>query len=152
MHYRRMLVAFDGSPVSRRALHEALALAKENQAALRVVHAVDVMPVATGEMYIDFEAYHRDIVAEGRRVLDEAEALARAAGQDVETGLLELDGSRVSDAIVTEARRWPADLIVIGTHGRGGLMHLLMGSVAEGVIRQAPVPVLLIRGAEAEAS
>ena len=47
--------------------------------------------------------------------------------------------------IAAEAKAWPADLIVIGTHGRRGVDHLLMGSVAEGVVRISPVPVLLIR-------
>jgi len=54
---------------------------------------------------------------------------------------------RVSDAIVEEARRWGADLIVTGTHGRRGLDRLLLGSVAEGVARASPVSVLLVRGA-----
>ena len=48
--------------------------------------------------------------------------------------------------LAAEAKAWPADLIVIGTHGRRGVDHLLMGSVAEGVVRISPVPVMLIRG------
>jgi len=47
--------------------------------------------------------------------------------------------------IVKAAKDWPADLIVIGSHGRGGLTRALMGSVAEGVMRQAPCPVLVAR-------
>ena len=53
---------------------------------------------------------------------------------------------RICDAINEEAKSWPADLIVIGTHGRHGFNHLLLGSVAEGVIRLAAKPVLVIRG------
>ena len=53
---------------------------------------------------------------------------------------------RVPDVVVAEAKRWPADLIVAGTHGRRGLSHLFLGSVAEGIIRISTVPVLLIRG------
>lgn len=45
-----------------------------------------------------------------------------------------------------EAERWGAELIVMGTHGRHGLQHLWLGSVAEGVVRSSPVPVLLVRG------
>jgi nucleotide-binding universal stress UspA family protein len=146
--YKRVLVAFDGSSIAERALHEALRLAKENRAAVRVVHMVDVMLPITSEVYIDYEAYRRDRVQEGRRVLAAAEAAARAAGVDAETELLELDGPPISEGIVAEARRWSAELIVMGTHGRGGLMHLLLGSVSEGVVRDAPVPVLLLRGAE----
>jgi nucleotide-binding universal stress UspA family protein len=52
---------------------------------------------------------------------------------------------RVSDVIVKEAAQWPADLIVLGTHGRRGAGRLLLGSDAEQVLRVAPVPVLLVR-------
>jgi nucleotide-binding universal stress UspA family protein len=54
-------------------------------------------------------------------------------------------GERIASVIEGEARRWQADLIVIGTHGRSGLSRLLLGSVAEGVVRVASVPVLLVR-------
>ena len=54
---------------------------------------------------------------------------------------------RIADTIVKEAKAWPAGLIVVGTHGRRGLSHLFLGSVAEGVMRTAPAPVLLIRAA-----
>jgi nucleotide-binding universal stress UspA family protein len=63
--------------------------------------------------------------------------------------LAELDGGRVSAVIVAEARRVQADLIVLGTHGRRGFSRALMGSDAEAVVREATVPVLLIRAADA---
>ena len=53
---------------------------------------------------------------------------------------------RLANVVVAEAARWPADLIVVGTHGRRGLSHVFLGSVAEGIVRSAPVPVLLVRG------
>ena len=56
-------------------------------------------------------------------------------------------GERIASILVAEATRWPADLIVIGTHGRSGFSRVLFGSVAEGVVRTAHTPVLLIRGA-----
>ena len=149
--YRRILVAFDGSPIAEHALHEALTLAKDSQASVRVVYAVDVLFSGLGEAYVDIEAFRRDCLQAGRKILDQAADLARQAGVDVETALLEVEGSRFSNAIVAEARRWPAELIVVGSHGRGGLLHLLMGSVAERVVRHAPVPVLLVRGVDAPA-
>jgi nucleotide-binding universal stress UspA family protein len=81
-------------------------------------------------------------------------AKARAArdGVKAETKLTEIRSfgslvNRVPDVIVQEARRWRADLIVIGTHGRRGLSKLLLGSVADGVVRTSATSVLLIRGA-----
>jgi nucleotide-binding universal stress UspA family protein len=60
--------------------------------------------------------------------------------------MLEEIRKNFSKAIANEARRWKADLIVMGTHGRIGIARLVLGSVAEGVLHSAPVPVLLIRG------
>lgn len=53
---------------------------------------------------------------------------------------------RICDVINNEAKRWPADLIVIGTHGRRGFNRMVLGSVAEGIIRLADKPVLVIHG------
>ena len=84
----------------------------------------------------------------GQKVLATCAATARQAGIEVDTKfvILEVLTQRICDAINEEAKRWPADLIVIGTHGRHGFNHLLLGSVAEGVIRLATKPVLVIRG------
>ena len=80
-------------------------------------------------------------------------AKARGAGVDVDSKLIaiELYGERIYDVIEEQANQWPADLIVIGTHGRRGVRHLMLGSVAEGLIRVATKPVLLIRGPKRDA-
>jgi nucleotide-binding universal stress UspA family protein len=84
----------------------------------------------------------------GQKVLATCAATAREAGIEANTKfvVLEVLTQRICDAIIDEAKRWPADLIVFGTHGRHGFNHLLLGSVAEGVIRLATKPVLVIRG------
>mgnify|MGYP002392576450 CR=1 FL=1 len=71
-----------------------------------------------------------------------------AAGVAVETSLITIEDldERIPEAIADDAEAWSADLIVIGTHGRRGLSRLFLGSIAEGVIRVATKPVLLIRG------
>ncbi len=144
--YKRILVGFDDSDVARRALDEALELAKETAAAVRVIHAVDVMLLSTGEVYMDLEAYRRERMAAGQEVLERASVIARDLGVEVETALIEVEGTQFSNAIIAEAKRWSAELIVLGTHGRGALAHLLMGSVAERVVRHSPAPVLLVKG------
>ena len=55
---------------------------------------------------------------------------------------------RVCDLVVAEAGSWPADMIVLGTHGRRGVGRMLMGSDAEAIVRSAPIPVLLIRATQ----
>lgn len=146
--YRHILVAVDGSPTSDRALTEALALAREQRAVLRLVHVIDTMPPIAGLELIDVEGFRKAIQESGEQVLERARAQVAAAGLGVDTRLIDLTttGTRIATQIVAEAKNWPADLIVLGTHGRRGLDHLLLGSVAEGVTRIAGTPLLLIRG------
>jgi nucleotide-binding universal stress UspA family protein len=147
--YKHILVAVDGSDISNLALQEAMKLAKEQEAALQLVHVVDETPpyVTTDIAYAmsDFQKIMREA---GQKVLATCAATARHAGVEVDTKFVILKAltQRICDAINEEAKRWPADLIVIGTHGRHGFNHLLLGSVAEGVIRLAAKPVLVIRG------
>ena len=148
--YKRILVAFDDSDVAERALREALMLGQDTRAAIRVVHAVDVMfPATTDMVYVDLETYRQDRVGAGNETVARAGAIAREAGVAVETAVLEVEGTRFSNAILNEARDWGAELIVVGTHGRGALIHLLLGSVAERIIRHSPIPVLLVGSPEA---
>jgi nucleotide-binding universal stress UspA family protein len=81
----------------------------------------------------------------GARILANAVAEVEAAGLAVDGVLRDSLAGRVSDLVLAEAADWPADLIVIGTHGRRGAGRLFMGSDAEQVLRQASVPVLLVR-------
>jgi nucleotide-binding universal stress UspA family protein len=83
----------------------------------------------------------------GRRILDRAAKLVAARGMRPETELAENVADRVADLLVSRARRWRADLIVMGTHGRRGVNRLVLGSDAELVVRNSPVPVLLVRSA-----
>ncbi len=144
--YKRILVAVDGGDIAELAVKEAIMLAKHDGAQLRLIHVVDegVAYWGAGGPILDtvFDAM-RDA---GQAVLDRAVAAVRKAGIKVETLLPETVGQPVANVIVEEAKRWPADLIVIGTHGRHGLEHLLLGSVAEGVVHLSPKPVLLVRG------
>jgi nucleotide-binding universal stress UspA family protein len=147
--YKRILVAIDDSQMAEAALRDALELARAHAAVVRVVHVVE-SPYAYPEswyteVHTDLEALRRLWRQAGLRVLDRANALAGTTGVAVETALLELDGQRMSRVIVDDAARWHADLVVVGTHGRHGIEHLLLGSVAEAVARTAPASVLLVR-------
>jgi nucleotide-binding universal stress UspA family protein len=148
--HERILVAIDGSHTSTRALREALRLAESPATRLRLVHVVDspytYPEVLYGEVRADVERLRQSWRQAGQTVLDRAADTARQAGAKVETALLDGEGRRVPSVIVEEAGRWAAELLVVGTHGRRGLEHMLLGSVAEGVTRHATVPILLVRG------
>lgn len=142
--YKRIMVPVDGSKTSESALDEAIALAKDQQAELRIVYVVDEAAIVAGSEYGDMMEVEKTQIEAGRGVLEKAkEKFPGAQTQLIETEKL---GESISEAIVEDASNWGADLIVSGTHGRAGLRHLLLGSVAEGIVRIAKVPVLLVRG------
>lgn len=144
--YQRIYVPVDDSATSALALAEACKLAKEVGAAMRLVHVVDLAQFGWGGAeFLDAAELQGSIKQAGEQVLSANVAKVAASGVAVEAKILESWGDRIASVIVEDANEWGADLMVMGTHGLGGLMHLLMGSVAEGVLKQADVPVLLLR-------
>lgn len=146
--YKHILVAVDGSDASNSALQEAIKLAKEMEARLRIVHIIDVVTLNWDAEFGDFNAIIKAMSKSGEEILNKALTVAREAGITAEMKLVKIEtlGHRITEMIAEEANQWPADLIVIGTHGRRGFNRLLLGSVAEGVVRVVTKPVLLIRG------
>jgi nucleotide-binding universal stress UspA family protein len=146
--FKRILVAIDGSHTADLALQEAIKLCIETQGLLRIVHAVDTVNLSLDTEFPDPEKFSDAIIKGGQAILRKATAVAKNAGIPIETHLIEIDtfGQRIPEAIAKDAETWSADVIVICTHGRRGLSHLFLGSVAEGVMRVATKPVLLIRG------
>jgi nucleotide-binding universal stress UspA family protein len=148
MVYKRILVPVDGSPTSTAGLNEALRLARNQKARVRLVHIVDErMIFSTAEAGLNIEPVIEALKSGGKRLLDHAAKRAASRGVRAETELLENAASQVADVLVARARRWRADLIVMGTHGRRGVNRLVLGSDAELVVRNSPVPVLLVRSA-----
>ena len=138
LHINTILVPTDFSETAEQALHVALSLGRDHHAKLVLVAAPPPPPPAS-EVYVPLHDY--DGVTEAmKRQLSE---LARSiTALPVETRMIV--GSP-GQAIVAVADECQADLIVMGTHGRSGLSRLLMGSVAEHVLRHASCPVLSIK-------
>jgi nucleotide-binding universal stress UspA family protein len=153
--YKRILAAVDGSDTSNRALQEAINLAKDQQATLRLVHVVDdaaaylMMETPDQVPYLITE-YQKALREGGQQLLTTCASRVREAGLEPETRMrtIETLDQHIYDAVAEEAEQWPADLIVIGTHGRRGFRRLMLGSVAEGLARAATLPVLLIHNAQ----
>src|SRR6476620_293912 len=144
--YRRILVPVDGSATSKLGLRHALGLAKDQHARIRVMNVLDdlaLAPMLDGYP-VDITMLIDSMKARGDKALDEAIRLAQKAGVNAERALVEGRGHLVSDTILADAKKFRADVIVMGTHGRRGLNRLLMGSDAERVLRESHVPVLLI--------
>lgn len=146
--YQRILVPLDGSPTSERALQEAIKLA-DGKSKLRLIYVIEATYPLDAVAYtlIDHAALQEAIRKTGERALAKAAEKVQRSGMTAETELLDVPAERVSAVIDSDALNWKADLIVIGTHGRSGLNRLLLGSVAEEVVRGTPLPVLLVRAA-----
>ena len=148
--YRRILVPVDGSAASGAGLEEAIRLAKGQRARLRLVHVVNEYVAYQGFDLSGAALYYAgdliDALREsGRKLVEKAAARVRKRGINAETAIFDSVAGRVADLIIAEARRWRADLIVMGTHGRRGVNRLVLGSDAEIVVRTASVPVLLVK-------
>jgi nucleotide-binding universal stress UspA family protein len=147
--YDRILVPTDGSPEVERAVSHAVDLAAAHGATLHAVYVVNTAGFTTMPMDTGWEGVGEMLREEGQNALERVRGLGADSGVDVETNLLEGSPSR---EIVRFAEEVDCDLVVMGTHGRGGIDRLLLGSVAERVVRSSEVPVLTVRvgGAETE--
>lgn len=153
--YKHLVVAVDGSETSINALKHAAELAGVNGARLTLVHVANPAEyMALAPEFLQHESYEAAAVAQGNEVLDAAERTARELGVEniVKHLLVANKGAReMAQDLVDYADENGADLLVLGTHGRTGLMHLLMGSFAETVMRQSHLPLLIIRSKAEEA-
>ncbi len=149
--YKHILCPVDGSPTSNLGMREAIRLDKDQGAKLRFFHVIDTyFPVLdmTGDFNI---VYMADILQKySEKVIKKAKLAAEKEGVAADYQIAESVGGRVAPYIEEETRKWPADLIVMGTHGLRGFSRLVMGSDAENVLRSSLVPVLLVRNPREE--
>lgn len=144
--YRTILAAADDSQCAKRALRAAIDLARTCHAKLVVCHVIDYGYLKYEQGYAGLADLRPELLKAGSALLTEAENQICEAGVPCETRLVD-EMSNLGDiagAVCLLAQEYDADLIVMGTHGRHGMQRLLMGSVAQGVIRHAQVPVLLV--------
>lgn len=142
MHIRHILVPTDFSDGSTRAFETAVDMALDSGAKLTLFHVNHVPTTVFPDVILPLSPeIQRDLEHSVQLVLDQWCERARAAGVDADTRTA-FGGTALE--ICAAADELGADLIVIGTHGRGGLSHALLGSVAEKVVRKAPCPVLTV--------
>lgn len=143
MAWKKIMCPVDYSPGSKEALRTAATMAAESGAELVIIHAWDPLFTAGADLGLT-----ADLMGELRTAVEEGLALWRADAEKLGARRVTsvfLTGSPWNE-IVRAARNDPAfDLIVMGTHGRTGLKHVLIGSVAEKVVRHADCPVLVVR-------
>ena len=137
--FDRILVPTDGSPSMESVVDHALDLAAVHDATLHGLYVVDTGSFATLPVETTWDGLTEMLEEEGEMAVSDFEAMTetRAAETAVRDG-------NPSKEIVSYARAHDCDTIVMGTHGRGGIDRLLLGSVAERVVRSSPVPVVTV--------
>jgi nucleotide-binding universal stress UspA family protein len=148
--YQHVLVALDGSPLSEAVLPHVEGLASVTKARLLLLRAVNVAATVVAASGTDGGMVAPDLIEQAiegeeedaRAYLTRMANQLKASGQDVTWQLVESDAAR---AIVETAHREGCDLIALATHGRSGLQRAVLGSVADEVVRESHLPVLLVR-------
>lgn len=148
--YKHILVAVDDSRTSGRALDEAISLARLHDAVLEIAHAVDESMLQSfsnhGVTLVDHGKMQDALLDGGRNTLKEAVEKARAAGIEPRERFMAAEDLHAADQIASAVEKSGADLLIVGSHGRRGFRRLLLGSVAENLVRKVNISVLIVRG------
>ena len=147
--FKQIIIPLDGSPLAETALHQAQELARMADASIQLVRVVDFTslenagPVGLALAYVP----HDDVLdvehEEAQRYLESVAAELRGDGFAVSTAVYRGRASRVLSQVVGAD-----DVIVMASHGRGGLTRWFLGSVAEDLLRHARAPVMLVRAGQ----
>lgn len=138
---KTLLCPVDFSQMSRAVLDYAVFMAQSHQAQLKLIHVVDQL-----HGFDSYKILHMTAI----EITHEMERQARTQLKELIATLpipatFDIRFGRAADEIVIQAKEDEVELIVMGSHGRSGISHLLVGSVAESVVRHAPCPVLVVR-------
>jgi len=142
----KILLAIDDSKYAEVAIRQIIAQAGSQGAEVRVLHVIEPVPIfPDGQSWgydLEFGNVRKEQEKQGEELVSRAAKTLRDAGYKVTTAV-ECGFPKV--VILDQAAEWHADLIVVGSHGRKGLDHFLMGSVSEAVARHAPCSVEIVR-------
>ena len=149
--YKQILISTDGSDIAQKGVNHGLARAKSLGAKVTIVTVTEPLPIHAGAAAgagwapppmdtADYEARQRDAA---EKTLADVKAAAERLGVDAET--VHVPQAHPAEAIVETARNRDCGLIVMASHGRRGIRHLLLGSQTSEVLSNSPVPVLVVR-------
>lgn len=146
--YSRIMAAIDGSSIAMRAADEAARMAESQGAGLILVYVIEYPHIYVQDRGYDPAPVTEALLDDARRALSRAESPAR--DRHVEFRSVLINDRDCADSVATQLQRAAeqcnVDLVVLGTHGRGGVKRLLLGSVAEAFLRASRRPVLLVPG------
>jgi len=143
MNFKKILIAVDNSSCSEKAAKTGYEMAAKFDAEVALIHIIEPAPATINPDFTLAPVLLESFDNEEENSNSLLKEIARKYGNDIPTTHLSVIDT-ATHGIVQQAETWGADLIVIGTHGRTGLYHFLMGSVAEHVARKSACPVMII--------
>ncbi len=148
--FHNILVPVDGSPPSDAAISLALKVASDERATVTFAHVLEVAKLVAMASPSSIDPSFAIAAAQSaaKEILDRAKAMAAGSKVTIVAELLEGD---TVPGLLALAKKRQVDLIVVGSHGRGGISRALLGSVAEGILRRSPIPVLVTHAPRAQA-
>jgi nucleotide-binding universal stress UspA family protein len=141
--YKKILIATDGSEYTKNAVDYGIDLAKNIGAEIRVIYVIDTAAFASIPMDAAWESMYELLKQEGDTAIKYVTEKAETEGLEVEGNLIE---GHPADEIIKYSEKNSISLIVMGTLGKSGLDRFLLGSVAEKIVRNSKIPVLVVRG------
>ncbi len=141
--YNKILIATDGSEHTKKAVEYGIELAKISGAQLHAIYVVDTAAFASIPMDAAWESMYELLKQEGELSIKYVADNAEAEGILIEKNIIE---GHPADEIIKYSEKNNISLIVMGTLGKSGLDRFLLGSVAEKVVRNSKIPVLVVRG------
>jgi nucleotide-binding universal stress UspA family protein len=141
MQYQKILIAVDSSPYSMNAAKKGFALAHQLKATVGLIYVIDKnKEVMNADLGITYEQSQTLLIKQAEENMDQLVDMF----DGIEKVLRFTPEGFPKNEIINTAKEWEADLIVLGTHGRSGLSHLLVGSVAEYIIKHVNIPVMVV--------
>ncbi|MEM0135443.1 MAG: universal stress protein [Thermoplasmatales archaeon] len=141
---KNIVVAFDASPHSVRALKVAISISEKYGSEITIIHCVEYPVVNYGEIYYNWDEFYS---ADKRNVTKASEPMMKEARKrKVKIGLTITEATAsVPESLLLESKKIKADLIVMGSRGLGGFKSLLLGSVSNAVVTHSSIPVLIVK-------
>lgn len=142
--FKNIYIPIDNSDISDKVLGEALDFAKESQATVRIVHVASLEQISFGIEMVGVAELKDTLLEIANKFLLHVKDLVKKKDVNAEVVLLENYGSDLASMVIEDAKKWGADLFILGSHHLGSFAHFITGGVAEDIAHDCDIPILLI--------
>ncbi|MFN8769848.1 MAG: universal stress protein [Neisseriaceae bacterium] len=142
--FKRIYVPIDNSDISDKVLGEALDLAKEAGAEIRIAHVVNLEQITFGIEMVGIAELQDTLMEIANKLVAHVKEIVKSKGMTADVVLLENYGADLASLIIDDAKEWKADIFILGSHHLGSFSHFITGGVAEDIAHDTDIPILLI--------